>query len=520
MLESIFEPLTQQVTQRALLGGSMVAIVCGVIGCYVILRRMAFLGDALSHAMLAGVTAGYLFMQVFFHRETHAGAMLIGSVLAGLFTVAAISFVARISRIKEDTAIGIMYTGVFAVGALLASHFSDRIHVDIFHFVIGSVFSVTDSELWMMGLVTSSVLAVAILFYRQLQVTSFDPVMASSIGISVIAFDYLLTACTSLVVVSAVPLVGVILVVGLLVTPAATAYLICDRLSRMQVLAAVFGVTAVVGGIGWANWVGTIAPGPAIVCFATLQFLLTLLLAPRYGILADWLRKRAMVPQRLVEDVLGCFRNDPHEAVPISTIHRFVDAKPEQIRRAIRWLDRCDWIETRGDALQLTAAGRVEASRLIRSHRLWETYLKHLGMPSDELHERAHVLEHLHDNETVDYLDDKLGHPLTDPHGSEIPEDLVQLIPGSVVKIALLREGHSGTINAIDGKLTGPQLTLGGHVVVGPRRENDEVWTIRLADGRWIELDHSAADSVLVQLDRDTPDRGRPDEGVGKSSKP
>ena len=97
----IIAPLTESATQRALLGGSLVAVVCGVIGCYVILRRMAFLGDALSHAMLAGVTAGYLFMQTFFNRETHAGAMLVGSLLAGLFTVTAISFVSKISRIKD-----------------------------------------------------------------------------------------------------------------------------------------------------------------------------------------------------------------------------------------------------------------------------------------------------------------------------------------------------------------------------------------------------------------------------------
>ena len=237
-------------------------------------------GRTVPREVLAGVTAGYLFMRHLVQGDTHAGAMLIGSVLAGLFTVAMIGFVSSISRIKEDSAIGIMYTGVFAVGALLASYFSDKIQIDIYHFVIGSVLSITNSEMWLMGIVTAAVLAVVILFFRQLLITSFDPVMAASLGISVLAFDYLLTACTSLVVVSAVPLVGVVMVVGLLVTPSATAYLICDRLGRMQLLAAVFGVTSVVGGIYVATWVGQIAPGPMIVLFATIQFLIVLTSCP------------------------------------------------------------------------------------------------------------------------------------------------------------------------------------------------------------------------------------------------
>ena len=156
-----------------------------------------------------------------------------------------------------------------------------------------------------------------------------------------------------------------------------------------------------------------------------------------------------------------------------------------------------------GDQLSLTSEGQRQAQRLLRAHRLWETYLKHLGTPSEELHDRAHILEHMHDQQTVDYLDDKLGHPLRDPHGTVIPEDVIQIVPGTTAKVALLREGHRGTIVNIEGSLTGPRLTLGGHVAIGPRREDGEVWTMRLADGRWIELDHGAADAVEIRLDEE-----------------
>jgi ABC-type Mn2+/Zn2+ transport system permease subunit/Mn-dependent DtxR family transcriptional regulator len=508
LADLFIEPLLQPSNQRALLGGSLVAIVCGVVGCYVILRRMAFLGDALAHAMLAGVTAGYLFMQIMFGEEAHAMAMLIGSLIAGFTTVLLIGIVSRISRIKEDTAIGIMYTGIFAFGALLASYFSDRIHIDLYHFVIGSVLSISDSELWLMGWVTAVVLALVILFYRQLQITSFDPVMAASLGISVLAYNYLLTACTSLVVVAAVPLVGVILVVGLLVTPAATAYLICDRLSRMQLLSAMFGVTSVLGGFYVSNWVGTISTGPTIVFFSTLQFLFVLLVAPRYGFLANWMRRRSAVPQEVLEDVLGCLRKAKGERAPLATIQQYVQVPPAQLGRAINWLEGEKLITADDGFYSLTPAGGREARRLLRSHRLWEAYLKQVGTPEAELHKKAHLLEHLHDEETVDYLDDKLGHPLTDPHGSEIPEDFVHLVPGTVVKAALLREGHSGTIEDILYNLSGPSITKGGHITVGPRKENGTIWTLRLADGRWMELDHGAADSVLVRLD----EHGQPQE--------
>lgn len=115
---------TQPHLPRVLLAGTLVSTTCGVLGCFIILRRMAFLGDALAHSMLAGVTAGYLLMKLVFHSEANAPAMLIGSLLAGFFTSAMIGWVARISRVKEDTSIGIIYTGVFAAGGLLASLFS------------------------------------------------------------------------------------------------------------------------------------------------------------------------------------------------------------------------------------------------------------------------------------------------------------------------------------------------------------------------------------------------------------
>ena len=213
MYELFIAPLTETYFQKALIGGSIVAVVAGVVGCLVVLRRMAFLGDALSHAMIAGVAGGYLVMKLLFSLEAHAPGMLLGSLIAAVTTVALISFVSRISRVKEDTAIGIMYTGIFALGVVAVSIFRHYIHIDLMHFIMGDILGVADTDLWVSAFVAALVLTILILFFRHFQIATFDPIMAASIGLPVLFLEYLLSTCVSLVVVSAVSMVGVILLV-------------------------------------------------------------------------------------------------------------------------------------------------------------------------------------------------------------------------------------------------------------------------------------------------------------------
>lgn len=418
MIQELFlAPLAETYFQKALIGGCIVAIVAGVVGCLVVLRRMAFLGDALSHAMIAGVAGGYLVMKLLFGLEAHAPGMLLGSLLAAIVTVALISFVAQISRVKEDTAIGIMYTGIFALGVVLVSIFRHYIHIDLMHFIMGDILGVADADLWVSAFAAVFVLSVLILFFRHFQLTTFDPVMASSIGLPVLLLDYLLTTCVSLVVVSAVSMVGVILVVGLLITPAATAYLLSDRLDRMMWLAALFGVTSVVGGLYLCVWLDS-AGGGAIMLFCTAQFLVVLAVAPKYGLLARWLRLRNLVPQQVVEDILTTvLRYD--QVTPLSVIRTYVESG-KGLPRALRRMIREGLLIEAAEGYQLTAAGEKEANKVLRAHRLWETYLETIGTPAEEVHATAHHLEHL-GGDAVDYLDEKLGQPKLDPHGKTIP---------------------------------------------------------------------------------------------------
>jgi manganese/iron transport system permease protein/iron/zinc/copper transport system permease protein len=499
MYQALIAPLGETFFIKALIGGSVAAVVCSVVGCLVILRRMAFLGDALSHAMIAGVAGGYLFMKVLFNTEAHAPSMLLGSLIAAVVTVASIGFVSRVTRVKEDTAIGIMYTGVFATGVVLVSIFRNYIHIDLVHFIMGDVLGVADQDLWVAAIAAALVLSVIVLFYRQFQLTSFDPVMAASIGMPVLLIDYALTTCVSLVVVSAVSMVGVILVVGLLITPAATAYLLCDRLDRMMLLAAVFGVTSVVGGLYLCMWLDS-SGGGAVMLFCTFQFLVVLMIAPRYGLLSNWLRLKRMVPQQLVEDILGSVLRLRGRPMAISDLSEILSIRKEGLVSALRSMVRDGLLQSNNEGYLLSPKGEKEARRILRAHRLWETYLRHVGMAPNEVHARAHELEHVHDIESVAYLDELLGHPTHDPHGSEIPENAVEMNKGAVYPISSLREGRTAKVVEVGKEAQSLVLQPGELVTIGPRKGEGALWTIKRQDGSELLLEHKAADAILVKV--------------------
>ena len=440
-------------------------------------------------------------MEMLLGQEAKLGALLVGAILAGMLTVGMVGFVTRVSRLKEDTAIGIMYTGIFAFGAMVVSikAFGERIHVDIYHYILGSVISVSDDDMWLLAGVTAVVLSVIILFYRQLQLTSFDPIMAASIGIPVLLMDYLLTACASLVVVSGVQIVGVILVIGLIITPAASAYLLTDRLNHMILTATTIGVVGFWLGFLVATLIGA-DPGAAVVVTMTCLFLLTLVFAPKYGLLADWVRKSNMVPQEVMEDVLGAILRESSNSVAIASVLRRVETGNHRIRRAIKKLARQDLIRIDGDSVELTDDGRREAKRLVRAHRLWETYLEKSEATDVDIHRKAHELEHISDQETVDYLDDKLGHPLTDPHGTTIPEDAHQLEGTGDVKASYLREGYRAEVRSVLFEARSFGFVDGETITMGPRSNQGATWVIKRGNGQLVELNHDQADAVIVRV--------------------
>lgn len=269
--------------QKALLTSIMVGIICGVIGCFIILRGMALMGDAISHAILPGVAISYMFGVNFF----------IGAVFTGVLTAIAIGFVTQNSRIKHDTSIGIMFTAAFALGIIIITMLKSS--TDLYHILFGNVLAVRSSEMWMTLFVGLIVLSAVYLFYKELLVSSFDSTMAAAYGLPVRFIHYFLMTLLTIVTVASLQTVGIVLVVAMLITPAATAYLLTDRLWVMIFLAAGIGALSSVIGL-YFSFTYNLASGATIVLAATAIFTIVFLLSPKHGLIWKALkakRKRA-----------------------------------------------------------------------------------------------------------------------------------------------------------------------------------------------------------------------------------
>jgi manganese/iron transport system permease protein len=277
MFNWLMEPLAYPFMIRGLAAGILVGIVCAVVGTYVVLRGMAFFGDALAHTILPGVALGYLISGG--ARETLFWWALGTSVLAAL----GIGALSKNSQVKEDTAIGVIFAGMFALGIALISTVRSYA-VDLSHFLFGDVLGVSSQSLWLILVFGGVVLLVIAAFYKEFLVLSFDPVLAATLRMPVGLLNNLLLTMIAVTVAVSMQTVGVALMVAMLVTPAATAYLLTRRLWSMMLIAAVIGAASSVIGL-YLSYYLNIASGAAIVLTATAVFIVVFLLKPRQGAL-------------------------------------------------------------------------------------------------------------------------------------------------------------------------------------------------------------------------------------------
>jgi ABC-type Mn2+/Zn2+ transport system permease subunit len=282
LLDWLLKPLTYPFMLRGLVAAVLVGIVCAVVGTYVVLRGMAFFGDALAHTILPGVATGYLVSGG--AREPLFWWALGTAVLAAL----GIGAITRHARIREDTAIGVIFAGMFALGIAIISTVRDYA-VDLSHFLFGDVLGVSTHSLLFMGIFGALVVLMVLAFYKEFLTISFDPILAITLRLPVGLLNNLLLALIAVTIAVAMQTVGVALMVAMLVTPAATASLLTRRLPAMMALAAVIASFASVIGL-YLSYYLNIVSGSAIVLTATLLFFLAFLFNPRQGILR---RKRA-----------------------------------------------------------------------------------------------------------------------------------------------------------------------------------------------------------------------------------
>ena len=272
MLERFIEGLIEyHFLQNALMTAIVIGVVSGAVGCFIILRSMSLMGDAISHAVLPGVALSFILGINFF----------IGAIVFGLLASFIITFIKENSVIKGDTAIGITFSSFLALGVILIGLANSS--TDLFHILFGNILAVQDSDMWLTFGVSGLVLLFVGLFFKGLLLTSFDPVLAKTMGINVNFYHYLLMGMLTLVSVTAMQSVGTILIVAMLITPAATAYLFTSSLKSMMLLASTLGALTSVLGL-FLGYSFNIAAGSSIVLTSTIIFLVSFVVAPNQAV--------------------------------------------------------------------------------------------------------------------------------------------------------------------------------------------------------------------------------------------
>lgn len=419
-----FVRLTDPSVRLGLTGAVLLGLTCGLLGAFIVLRRLSLMGDVLGHAVLPGVAIGFLI------TGTKApGPIFAGALTAGVAASALMSAIVRHSRIKQDAAMGVVLSGFFGLGILLLTRiqklpFGNQSGLD--KFLFGQAAAMGSDDITWMAAMTALAVAAVLVFYKQFAVTSFDEPFARSIGIPVRFFHYLLMALLTVATVISIQAVGVVLVSAMLIIPAATAYLLTDRLPLMLALSALFGVLSGVLG-AFISFLGPSLPtGPFMVVAAATFFTGAYVFSPRYGVLVRFVRlfrkRRRVAIENILKSIYNALELLEGDVTTLDTIAESRGETPEVVRRHLRPVLRNGFAIVEGSRVCLTAAGEERAERVVRNHRLWELYLtKEAEIASDHVHEDAEEIEHVLGEDIVRQLEERLDYPDTDPHGRRIP---------------------------------------------------------------------------------------------------
>jgi len=407
------------------------SIACGTIGCFLVLRRMSLLGDAISHAILPGLAIAFILTGT---REPLS--MLAGALGAGVLTAVLASVVTRWGKVPEDASLGVVFSSFFAVGVILMTWAARQVDLDANCVLYGQLELVALDTVTVGGIAVPRAiglllavlvvnLAVIGVFYKELKIVCFDPALATAMGISAAIVHYGLMVLVATTSVASFEAVGSILVVTMLVAPGAAASLLTDRLRTMLALSGLLALIAAVAGYLLAVAWDTSVAG-MVSTTAGAIFVLSALFAPRHGVIGRAVMRAGLALRIAREDTLAQLYRRA-EGLADSVTGKGVSRTLGGIRQRLlvgvaQWsLVRRGLVEGRRSAPRLTDAGRAEAARIVRSHRLWESYLaERLAVPPDHVHEPAERVEHFITPDIQEALE-REAPSVSDPHGRPIP---------------------------------------------------------------------------------------------------
>lgn len=416
--------------------GITCTVPCALLGCYLVLQRMSLLGDAISHGLLPGIVLGALVS-----GQITGWPIILGAMAFGLLTAFLTQSVHQLAGVPEDASMGVVFTSLFALGVVLISQPIFRnVDLDTNCVLYGLIEGIPIRNFVVAGwpvpvafptmfVVLLATIAFVLLLWKELKISAFDPGLATALGLNATVLHYLLMLMVAGVTVTAFEAVGSVLVIAMLIVPAAAAHLLTDRLSTMMVLSAAIAVLTTLGGVILAGprLLNTNVAGMMAVVVGVL-FTLAVLFAPRHGVLARALGKVRLGIRIRAEDILaGLFRREEPTSFRDESARQRLDAELAKAQRGVagalamlrlRQQMQVDW----RDGWQLTAAGRQLASEIVRAHRLWEAYLgENFALPLDHLHGPAERMEHFLGPAIRQRLAAELRSPAVDPHGKTIP---------------------------------------------------------------------------------------------------
>lgn len=427
--------------------GALVGASCALLGCFLVLRRLSMLGDAISHAVLPGIAVAFLVT-----GSRASFPMFLGAVAIGALTAFVVQILTE-RGVQGDAAIGVTFTTLFAIGVVLVSLYGSRVDLDLDCVLYGEIayapFDVLSwggrdigaRALWTNGALLLVNLGAIACFYKQWKLCAFDPEMAAAVGIPVAAMHYALMGLVAATTVGAFESVGAILVVAMLIVPAATAYLLVNRLAPMLAVATGLGALSSAGGYLVAHWLDCSIAG-AMACVSGLFFTAAFFFSPSQGLVSRLWTQRRVREQVGEEDVL-LWAGRRHElATPDGfTFDELESGGPNgqaRVRIVANRLRRRGDLALEAGRLALTPRGLGRANDLLRRHRLYESYLGELGYPADHVHAPADRVEHFLSAAMTHDVDEAAHYPALDPQGKSIPR-VEEGTPGSE---ALKKDGE------------------------------------------------------------------------------
>ncbi|MEY2724334.1 MAG: Manganese transport system rane protein MntB [Planctomycetota bacterium] len=421
----------------------LAAVLCAVAatipGNFLVLRRMSLLGDAISHAVLPGLAAAFWFTQT---RDSLP--VFLGAVITGLLTAILTQWIQNLGKVDEGASIGVVFTTLFAVGLVMMSYAAPRVDLDPNCVLYGQLEASPLESLTIgsftlprivltLGIVMFVNIAVVAFFFKELLISSFDPGLATTEGCNAQLMHHLLMVIVAVTAVASFEAAGNILFVAMLIVPPATALLLTQRLGSMIIVSACLAAVAAVSGHvaattipRWFGFRSTSTAGMITVC-SGLLFLITAAFSPSNGFIAIWLRRQRLALRILSEDVLALLyrleERGSDRAESLAYMSKTLLSSTAQTWLALQRQRIRGWISTERPGFRLTAAGRQAAAAIVRSHRLWESYLVQEGIDAGVIHRQAEKLEHFTGRSLRDRLQVEGAASDRDPHGSVIPEE-------------------------------------------------------------------------------------------------